>query len=143
MAPKQRVALFLFTLISSTVGTLASLQPPGTRTSFSNFTSLTNLTGNVTKSTVSAPYFRNVSAGDAWVVPSSAFDLGARYVNCECFDPSRKLLLALLSQRCSRYVTRANVVEHREMLHARVKEHRSVLRPNERHMLRRHFLYSG
>ncbi|KAL9008200.1 MAG: hypothetical protein Q9173_006653 [Seirophora scorigena] len=32
-------------------------------------------------------YHRNVSTGAAWVVPASRFDLGARAMTCECFDP--------------------------------------------------------
>ena len=40
-----------------------------------------------------APYYHNVSAGDVWVVPSSKYDLGARDMTCECFDPSRKFVL--------------------------------------------------
>ena len=38
-----------------------------------------------------APYYRNVSAGAAWVVPSSAYDLGARDMSCECFNPDGTL----------------------------------------------------
>ena len=46
--------------------------------------------GNIsTKVTLlSAPYYRNVSAGAAWVIPRSAYDLGARGMTCECFDPN-------------------------------------------------------
>ncbi|KAI4112888.1 MAG: hypothetical protein LQ345_006034 [Seirophora villosa] len=32
-------------------------------------------------------YHRNVSTGAAWIVPASRFDLGARAMTCECFDP--------------------------------------------------------
>lgn len=39
-----------------------------------------------------APYYRNVSAGAAWVIPQSTFDLGARAMSCECFNPDRKHL---------------------------------------------------
>ena len=49
-----------------------------------------NATHNATKETVAAPYYRNVTAGDAWVMPSSAYDLGARGMTCECFDPDSK-----------------------------------------------------
>lgn len=48
-----------------------------------------NASTNVTL--LSAPYYRNVSVGAAWVVPSSAYDLGARDMSCECFDPSGML----------------------------------------------------
>ena len=37
-----------------------------------------------------APYVRNVTADDAWVVPRSKFDFGARDMICECFDPAGK-----------------------------------------------------
>ena len=47
-----------------------------------------NISTNVTL--LSAPYYREVSAGAAWVIPRSMFDLGARDMTCECFDPSRK-----------------------------------------------------
>lgn len=32
-------------------------------------------------------YHRNTTAGAAWVIPASPFDLGARSMTCECFDP--------------------------------------------------------
>lgn len=35
-----------------------------------------------------APLYHNVTAGEVWVYPSSKFDLGARSMNCECFDPA-------------------------------------------------------
>lgn len=35
-----------------------------------------------------APVYRNLSTDDVWVYPNSSFDLGARSMNCECFDPS-------------------------------------------------------
>ena len=35
-----------------------------------------------------APHIYNVSAGAAWVFPSSANDLGARGMSCECFNPN-------------------------------------------------------
>jgi hypothetical protein len=34
-----------------------------------------------------APYYRDVSAGEAWMIPSSAVDLGARAMECQCFNP--------------------------------------------------------
>ena len=39
-----------------------------------------------------APYHRNFSIGKAWVVPHT-YDLGARGMNCECFNPAGKLYL--------------------------------------------------
>ena len=35
-----------------------------------------------------APVYREAEAGDVWVYPNSSFDLGARAMSCECFDPS-------------------------------------------------------
>ena len=49
-----------------------------------------NVIQNATNLSVAAPYYRNVSAGDAWVIPSSAYDIGARDMTCECFDPDSK-----------------------------------------------------
>lgn len=46
---------------------------------------------NVSSTNISlavAPYHRNVSPGVAWVVPKSPYDLGARDVHCECFNPN-------------------------------------------------------
>lgn len=51
-----------------------------------------NISTNVTF--LSAPYYRNVTAGNAWVVPSSAYDLGARDMSCECFDPAESCCMA-------------------------------------------------
>ena len=50
-----------------------------------------NLSTNTTF--LSAPYYRSISPGAAWVIPRSIFDLGARDMTCECFDPSRKLTI--------------------------------------------------
>lgn len=50
-----------------------------------------NATLNATNETAAAPYYRNVSIGSAWVMPSSPFDLGARAMSCECFDPDSEL----------------------------------------------------
>lgn len=55
-----------------------------------------NASTNVTL--LSAPYYRNVSVGAAWVVPSSANDLGARDMSCECFDPSGMLTILLFGE---------------------------------------------
>ena len=54
--------------------------------------SLTNLTSNSTNVTSPiAPLYHNVSVGVAWGIPASTYDLGARGMTCECFDPDRKL----------------------------------------------------
>lgn len=47
---------------------------------------------NATNVSLSAPYHHNVTNGSVWVIPSSVFDLGARDMSCECFDPDRKHL---------------------------------------------------
>lgn len=54
-----------------------------------NLSSLANITTN---GTLVAGYYRNVSAGAAWVAPASPFDLGARAMACECFDPDGEYL---------------------------------------------------
>lgn len=41
----------------------------------------------VSNGTAQAPYFRNVSPGGVWVVPSERFDIGGRGMSCECFNP--------------------------------------------------------
>lgn len=45
-----------------------------------------------TNGTLLPGYHRNITAGAAWVVPASPFDLGARSMTCECFDPDGKSL---------------------------------------------------
>ncbi|CAL8581303.1 hypothetical protein XPA_007002 [Xanthoria parietina] len=52
------------------------------------FSSPTNTSANA--SLLLAPFYRNVTAGGAWVLPASPFDLGARAMTCECFDPDEK-----------------------------------------------------
>lgn len=51
----------------------------------SNFSSSTNLSTNAPS--LLAPLYHNVTTGGAWVLPASPFDLGARAMTCECFDP--------------------------------------------------------
>lgn len=34
-----------------------------------------------------APYYRNVSTGQAWMIPRDAVDLASRDLQCECFAP--------------------------------------------------------
>ncbi|KAL8958031.1 MAG: hypothetical protein Q9193_004833 [Seirophora villosa] len=41
----------------------------------------------ISNGTLLPGYHRNVSTGAAWVMPASRFDLGARAMTCECFDP--------------------------------------------------------
>ena len=48
-----------------------------------------------------APVYRGVETGHAWVYPKSSFDLGARSMTCECFDPSGKPA-HLISSRANR-----------------------------------------
>jgi hypothetical protein len=43
-----------------------------------------NVTTNIS---LWAPYFRNVSAGEAWMIPSGALGLGPRAMQCQCFNP--------------------------------------------------------
>ncbi|KAL8941772.1 MAG: hypothetical protein Q9216_002057 [Gyalolechia sp. 2 TL-2023] len=40
-----------------------------------------------TNGTLLPAFHRNTTAGAAWVIPASPFDLGARAMICECFDP--------------------------------------------------------
>ena len=58
-------------------------------------------TYNTTNATIFAPLlpplYHNVTTGEAWVFPSSPYDLGARDVmSCECFDPEGELRLLLM-----------------------------------------------
>lgn len=53
----------------------------------------TNTSANV--SLLLAPSYRNVTAGGAWILPASPFDLGARAMTCECFDPDGTYLVLL------------------------------------------------
>lgn len=55
------------------------------------FSSPTNTSANA--SLLLAPFYRNVTAGGAWVLPASPFDLGARAMTCECFDPDGTYLM--------------------------------------------------
>lgn len=57
------------------------------------FSSPTNTSANA--SLLLAPFYRNVTAGGAWVLPASPFDLGARAITCECFDPDGTYLMLL------------------------------------------------
>ena len=45
-----------------------------------------------------APVYRNVSAGAAWVLPTSSLDLTFRSLDCECFDPAGTCGLAMIFQ---------------------------------------------
>ena len=57
-----------------------------------NISSKSNLTTTVYNSShptvaLQAPKYPNITIGQAWVYPSSPFDLGARAMTCECFAP--------------------------------------------------------
>lgn len=59
---------------------------------------ITSLCGNTTNASHPAntssdpsllpPYYRDGTTGTAWVFPASPFDLRARAITCECFDPA-------------------------------------------------------
>ena len=80
-----------------------------------------------TNVSLSAPCYRNVTNGSVWVIPSSAFDLGARDMSCECFDPDRKhpSIPHLLILHHSDYKLIKRIV--RDMLHGRHEIDRSLL----------------
>jgi len=78
--------LFVIVTLQLIMGVIASF--PDLSAGLFNHSVQPNLTSNASTAIVAAPYFRNVSAGDAWVMPGT-FDLGARSMLCECFDPSR------------------------------------------------------
>lgn len=48
---------------------------------------------NATFAALLAPLYHTVTAGEAWVFPSSAKDLGARDMSCECFNPKGMISL--------------------------------------------------
>jgi len=77
--------LFVILMLQLVTVVIASFPYPSTGPF--NHSVQANVTFNASQAIVAAPYFRNVSAGDAWVVPGT-FDLGARSMLCECFDPS-------------------------------------------------------
>ena len=74
--------------ISSTSSLTSNLTNPGPPWLGPN-SSTNNLTSNIIiNSTIpSAPLYNNVTAGEAWIIPASDYDLGARAMTCECFDP--------------------------------------------------------
>lgn len=50
---------------------------------------LRGLEANITtKDSLWAPYYRNISAGGAWMIPTSAYDLEPRASECQCFNPN-------------------------------------------------------
>jgi len=77
--------LFVIVVLQLITEVVASF--PNLSAGLFNHSILVNITSNASTAIVAAPYFRNVSAGDAWVMPGT-FDLGARSMLCECFDPS-------------------------------------------------------
>lgn len=77
--------LFVIVVLQLITGVITSFL--NSSTGLFNHSVQVNTTSNASIAIVAAPYFRNVSAGDAWVIPGT-FDLGARSMLCECFDPS-------------------------------------------------------
>lgn len=64
---------------------------------------LLHVTSNSTSNqSAQAPYFRNVSAGEVWVLPNRRYDIGGRGMSCECFSPDGTRCLTSLdrSERC-------------------------------------------
>lgn len=83
--------LFLFTATAHGSNTSTSATFPHTFASNTSTSSAIQPHAFASNTTVYAllvaPIYRNVTAGDAWVFPSSANDLGARSMACECFSP--------------------------------------------------------
>jgi uncharacterized membrane protein YfcA len=76
-------------LLYALIGMFLSVvgQETGTGIGFVSFPVLSNVT--FVNGTL-APLFNNISvnASAAWVYPDNRFDIGARQMNCECFNPS-------------------------------------------------------
>lgn len=86
--------------------------------------------------TLLAPIYRNLSTDDVWVYPNSSFDLGARSMNCECFDPSG---ISVHPPHIQRLLT---ILLDRNMLHACIKHHSSFLHHTKYHLLYQYLLPS-
>ena len=86
--------------------------------------------------TLLAPIYRNLSTDDVWVYPNSSFDLGARSMNCECFDPSGTPVHPSIIQRL------LTILFDRNMLHACIKHHSSFLHHSKYHLLCQYLLPS-
>ena len=86
---------------------------------------------------LAAPLYRNVTAGDAWVFPSSPNDLGARDMSCECFNPGGEL-------RSLEYGAEASTeLKKRPMLYARLLKRGSFLHADRLYVLRGYLLRGG
>lgn len=86
---------------------------------------------------LAAPLYRNVTAGEAWVFPSSPNDLGARGMSCECFNPGGEL-------RSLEYGAEASTeMENRPMLYARLLKRGSLLHADGSYVLRGYLLRDG
>ena len=60
-----------------------------------------------------APYYRYAPAGGAWVLPKSVYDLGARDMRCECFNPDGKFTSLVFIRQYVEYATKAEAdVDH-------------------------------
>ena len=88
-----------------------------------------------------APYYHNVSIGNVWVLPSSKYDLGARDMTCECFDPGRKSVpWSCLSPFPFKWQLTRDILVGREMLYTSFISHRSFLCRSERNLLCQYLL---
>ena len=76
------IAMLLPTMVSLAVGAANGINSSSIALATQAFTS------NATVfAPLAAPLYHNVIIGEAWVFPSSANDLGARDMSCECFNP--------------------------------------------------------
>lgn len=88
-----------------------------------------------------APYYRNISAGGAWMIPSSAFKLEPRAMDCQCFNPDGKI--SLRSSRPSwRAFNEMTDICHRSLLYSKIKSYRSLLRSETLDLLFGYVLWS-
>ena len=88
--------MLLQTMVSLSVGAANSINTTTCNVTFpavaSNTSSSVTFTQGFTSNAtvfapLAAPLYHNVTVGEAWVFPSSANDLGARDMSCECFNP--------------------------------------------------------
>ena len=104
----------------------------------SNFSSSTNLSTNATS--LLAPFYHNVTTGGAWVLPASPFDLGARAMTCECFDPDGTdtcsfITLSLIAKCNLSACTFTDNMHDRKMLYGLIFRFGPLLHPQERNLL--------
>ena len=107
---------------------------------------------------LAAPLYRNVTTGEAWVYPSSANDLGARDMSCECFDPGGESCISFREYRWLREDGGRGRLEEdewkketglmwknqlRPMLHANLHVLGALLRADRIDLLRQHVLRAG